>query len=157
MKGFVMALALYAGALGPMFALAQPPIPRVDITEPFAFACRVLEVDCTNIPPPRIEWYVEIVNHNNEPVDGGYDGGDAIAMSGSQLWNTHEVWINAVLAHESAHYLDVVTGFVVLPFTYESVCQSEAHGWRVGNAYVISHGHPEWSDFAWAERYSCFL
>jgi hypothetical protein len=51
----------------------------------------------------------------------------------------------------------VQTGFVTLPFTYESVCASEAHGWRVGNAYVIVNDRPQWADFNWAERYACFL
>jgi hypothetical protein len=159
MKGFVLVLALYAGAFGPGFgiAVAQPPIPRVDINEPFAFACKVLEVDCTNIPPPRIEWFVEVFNTQGHSVDGGYDGGDSIALSGIQLWNADQVWIDSVLAHESAHYLDVQTGFVTLPFTYESVCASEAHGWRVGNAYVIVNDRPQWADFNWAERYACFL
>jgi hypothetical protein len=38
----------------------------------------------------------------------------------------------------------------------EAVCLSEVNGWRVGNAYVLTHGRPDFADFSWAERYGCF-
>jgi hypothetical protein len=155
MKRFALLLAFYAGAFGPSFAvMSQPPVsPPHDVQAAFDFACDVLDYDCSKLAPPAVVWEPLFLSMG---AFGMYDGDATVHMDNSVLRFGDEVMIQSVLAHEIVHYLDVTLGVVVFPFTHESVCVSEFNAWRVGNAYVLTHGRPDFADFSWAERYGCF-
>jgi hypothetical protein len=44
----------------------------------------------------------------------------------------------------------------VMQYDATQVCVSEANGWRVGNAYLVTHNMGEFADFNWHVRYGCF-
>lgn len=152
MKRLVAYLALWTGMMGPWPALAQSPPPH-DARAAFDFACTVLEYDCTNVPPPKVQW--ESL-YNTYGWLGVYNGTDTIYMDLDIVRLADEVLIQSILAHETAHYLDVQLAVLAPPFSREDVCASEFRAWRVGNAYVVAHGRPDFADFTWAERYGCF-
>ena len=156
MKVLVTYLAMLLGMVGPSLAIAtaQPTPPPHDSQAAFDYACTVLEYDCSGLAPPTIVWDSL---YNTFGALGMYDGGETIYMDNTVMRFADPVMIQSVIAHETAHYLDVKLGVVAFPFTMESVCTSEFNAWRVGNVYVLTHGRPDLADFGWAERYGCFL
>lgn len=151
MKRFVLWLAMWAGAFGPAFALlAEPPH---DTQAAFDYACKLNGYDCTNVAVPNVEW-ADL--YNTQGIFGGYTGTDTIYMDSFVLRYADPVFTQSVLAHEITHYLDAQTGLTELPYTLQSVCDSEFRAWRVGNAYVVSHGRPDLANYGWFIYYGCF-
>lgn len=158
MNRLVGYLALCLGCYGPTFGiLAQEPVaPPHNEQAAFDYACYARKLDCSGVTPPAVEWHAMLMNPFLGEIIGGYDGGDAIHLSIHELRVADPVYIQAVLAHETSHYLDVQLGITPLPYTHENVCQSEYRAYAVDNVYLITHGRADLADFGWAERYGCF-
>jgi len=151
MKTFVLLLALCAGMFGPTYGVFAA-VPAHDTQAAFDYACKVLDYDCSRLAPPGVVW---------EPlysfgVLGYYNGDDTIHMDTEVLRFADPVFTQSILAHEIVHYLDVKLGYVTLPYTMQTVCQSEANAWRVGNVYVLTHGRADLARFDWFVAYGCF-
>lgn len=158
MKRLAMYLAVLLGCYGPTFGIlaAQPVMPPHDMRAAFDYACATMQYDCEYLPLPQVVWHESLMTAWGTESEGGYNGTDAIHLSYAALRVADYVYIQSVLAHEATHYLDVQLGVVTLPYTKQNVCESEFNAWRVGNAYVVTHGRMDFADFGWAERYGCF-
>jgi len=111
--------------------------------------------DCAGIAPPRVEW-VDL--YHTYGAHGLYTGFDFVYMDIAVLRFADPAYIQSVLAHETVHYIDFMQGRLTADQADNaSACASEFAAWRVGNAYVITHGRPDLADFTWHERYGCFL
>jgi hypothetical protein len=152
MKRLAIYLALFTGCFGPTFAVLAATPPH-DMQDAFNYACNLMEYDCADLPPPKIVWR-EL--YNTRGIVGGYDGSDSIWMDTVVLRFADPVFTQSILAHEITHYLDVQLGVTVLPYTKQSVCESEMRAWRVGNAYVLTHGRADLVNYGWHIYYGCF-
>jgi hypothetical protein len=128
-------------------------IPPHDLQGAFEYACSVMQYDCSEVSPPEIMW-TDL--YHTMGILGGYNGDAHIYMDIGVLRFADPVYTNSVLAHEITHYLDVQLGEVNFMQDPTALCQSEANGWRVGNAYLLDHGRPDLTDFGWFLRYGCF-
>ena len=129
---------------------AQTLVRVINVQEPFDFACSVIKYDCADIPIPTIEvepigWAWGMFRHETP---------NTIYLDEQIVPYFDEVVLQSILAHEMTHYLDFKRG--VYDGTPGTVCATEWNGWRVSNAYYITHGRPDLADFNWAERYGCF-
>jgi hypothetical protein len=138
-------------------ASAAPHTVKYDLQDAWKFACSTLKYDCSKVLPPQVFVYAGA-------DEGGPCGGEGItwgatpynnpsrmvALCETPLYYADPVFVQSVLAHEIAHYLDDQ-----LKVTTDR-CETENNGHRVGNAYVVSHGHPEWADYDWQDWYKCY-
>jgi len=145
-------LVMLFGAYGPSFGIAAS-VPPHNVRDAWDYACYVTQYDCSVVEPPKVLWQDL---YNMYGIVGGYDGSDTIYMDVTYLRAADPVYVQSILAHEITHYLDVQLGYTTLPYTSDNVCLSEFRAWRVGNAYVLTHGRPDLVDFSWHIRYGCF-
>lgn len=141
--------------IGLMWSLptnASPHTVSVDVPDAWNFTCEVLAIDCSNIKPPEV-----VGAENGEgPCNGLTWGGfspsypDKIYLCVSPLYYSKQVFIQSVVAHEMAHYLDNIRNPEI------SDCDTEWNAHRVGNAYVYSHDHKDWADYDWQDWYGCW-
>lgn len=132
-------------------ALARPQLPVTDIRDELEFACAVMQYDCTNVELPEV---VQTPLFSNWGALGLYDG-HTLYLDTEIMPYFDRVLIDSVIAHELTHYLDYVAKGDEILSDKAHMCASEWNAWRVGNAYVVSHGRPDFADYNWQERYGC--
>ncbi len=145
-------LAVFALPAG--LALANVVAPHVvNVSEAWALACKLEQVDCSKIPQPKIvgrhlfQEYGAFGAFGLEPLDTIYVDDQLGPMLA-------DVLLESVISHEMTHYLDYqIHG---IDWMRANGCQTEWNGWRAGNAYLVSHGRPDLADYNWQERYGCF-
>jgi hypothetical protein len=126
---------------------------NVDPVDAWDFACKITGTDCSQITPPKVEGFP-----NGEGPCQGLTWGaysyqlypDTVFLCVDTLYYADPVFVQSVVAHEMTHYLDVQKDPEM------DSCLTEWNAHRVGNAYVYSHGHPEWADFDWQVWYGCW-
>lgn len=154
MKRLAMYLAFAAGLYGPMpVLLANEVKPPHDSQAAFDYACKVTGYDCTGIAVPVITWGPLFIEWG---YFGLYEGEATIAVDDSVLRFADPVFVQSVIAHETVHYLDTQLGYAKSPWTKADTCQSEFRAWRVGNAYVLTHGRADLVNYDWFINYNCF-
>jgi hypothetical protein len=149
----LVALALAIFMTWAPAALLGAPVLRYDAQAAYDFACDVMQYDCSQTHVPLVE-----VVGNLYPLYGAlgaYNGGDVVYLDGSIGPYLNQQYVQSVLAHEMTHYLDFKLGTINMGDATQ-VCVSEANGWRVGNAYLVTHNMGEFADFNWHVRYGCF-
>jgi hypothetical protein len=151
-------LVAYAAALsgmcGPSYAIAAPPkvATTINVPELMQFACSVLEYDCSQIDPPKVDF---APLYGQMGAIGAYwPGTDTIYLDNQLLPYMTDEYVRSIAAHEITHYVDErVRGAEEMAL---DPCQTENRGWRVGNAYLIVHGREDLVDYSWYERYNCY-
>lgn len=163
MKLFAWVLIAVASTFHLPYALAVPAetparvmLQTLDIQDSWQFACKLKQMDCSKIDPPKVAVEPLFQNYGAfgmySPMEGGFFPEDTVVLDGQLLPFLQPVYVQAVLAHEMTHYID--HAYKGLDFT--DGCIVEWNGWRAMNAYVVSRGHPEFADYNWQERYGCF-
>lgn len=148
MKYLLAAGLLLAQLLALPTALSVPAVRSVELQEPLSYACAVLDYDCLEISPPAVVYEPLFWPYGAlglfDPATPGL-----IHIDTQMLPYMDQVYVQAILAHELAHYAEfALTGEL-------KRCQTEWNAWRVTNAWLVDHGRPDLADYAWTERYGC--
>lgn len=131
---------------------AQPAL-TVDPKKPWEFACSTMHYDCSALEKPKVVAEPLFQQGYFGVFDPAYP--DTVFIDSSMGPYLDRVLMESVLAHEYTHYIEYHLGLIDF-YDKPSRCRTEWNGWRVGNAYVIVNGRPEFADYAWSERYGCY-
>jgi hypothetical protein len=154
MKALAIMLTMFAPAVTPL----DPPF-AAQRDDAMKYACEALAYDCNEVPVPRIVFHDLRGSHGTV---GKLHNGEWVVVLNTALvddiaLDARPSLAQAVLIHETVHYLDVVLG-VANPsdgdgWTAEEVCASEARAWHVANLYWIEHGLSENARWNWRSGY----
>lgn len=57
--------------------------------------------------------------------------------------------VYSIYLHETVHYVQ----WHVHPWTNSEICDTEAHAWRVSNAWLVANGYSEYARWNWRAQY----